>query len=158
MWSGSAKPVSVPVTILGSESSPVSHARMMFSVACRCAWWWYLVWAVCSYMTIFITIETSYIGTMVCHVSWFLSLKTCHLHLTWHLLWMRAVVWQLTAVLLEASLPPWWHLPGFGAPFHKSHWQSASIPKSLYEYLNRGCIVVKVASVGFPFKSVDICC
>ena len=76
MWSGSAKSVSVPVMMPRSGSSLVYHARMMFSVACRCAWWWYLDCTVCCYMTVFIAIETSYTGTMAWHVSWFLALKT----------------------------------------------------------------------------------
>ena len=61
------KPVFVPVIMVRCGSSMVSHARMMFSVLCRCTWWWYFVWTVCCNMTIFIAIKTFYMGTMVCH-------------------------------------------------------------------------------------------
>ena len=116
MWSWPVKPVFVPVIMVRCGSRMVSCARMMF--LCHIG---YLM-------------KVFYLDSLLRHdrihhnrnilyrdngMPCALILDTeniCHLHLTWYLLWMRAGVWWLTAVLLGASLLPWWHLPCFGVP------------------------------------------
>ena len=71
MWLGSGPviPVPVPVMMPRSWSSMVPCIGVMSLLMCRCAWWWYSVWAICCYRTILITIKTSYMQAM-CPDSW----------------------------------------------------------------------------------------
>ena len=43
---------------------------------CRCTWGWYLMWTIHYYMSIFITLEATYIWAMSCYMAWFLTLET----------------------------------------------------------------------------------
>ena len=71
MWLGSGPviPVPAPVMMPRSRSSTVPCVGAVSLLICRCAWWWYSVWAICCYMTILIAIKTSYIWAMMGNVS-----------------------------------------------------------------------------------------
>ena len=78
VWLGSrsAEPVSVPVMMSRSRPSMVPCIKVMLLVAGCCAWWQYFVWAISCYETILIAIKSSYMWTMACNMSLFLTLET----------------------------------------------------------------------------------
>ena len=76
LWSGPTASVSAFMTVV--EGWPIVRSMLgWWSVAmCRCAWGSYSVWTVYWYVSIFVTLKTSYIWIMSCYVSCFLALET----------------------------------------------------------------------------------
>ena len=79
LWSGSTAFVPVFVTVAWGWPIGVSMSRMWSVAMCRCTWRWYPVQAIHYYVSIFITLKTSYIRAMACDVTWFLTLETTFL-------------------------------------------------------------------------------
>ena len=76
LWPGSAVPVSVPVMVSGSWSGAMHCVGILSLMTCRCTWWWYPIWTIHYYMTIFITLKTLDIWTVSCYMTWLLTLET----------------------------------------------------------------------------------
>ena len=76
LWSGSTAFVPVLVMVAWGWPMGISMLRMWSVVMCRCTWWWYPVWAIHYYVSVFIAFKTSYIRVMTCYVTWFLTLDT----------------------------------------------------------------------------------
>ena len=68
LWSWPAMSVPVPVVVSRSQSGAMPCVRVLSLMECRCAWWWYPIWAVHYYMTIFITFKAMYMQAMTCDV------------------------------------------------------------------------------------------
>ena len=49
--------------------------RVLSLMVCKHAWWWYSIWTVHCYMTIFIAFKAMYIWATMCHVAQLLTLE-----------------------------------------------------------------------------------
>ena len=76
LWSGSTVFVPVFMTVAWGGSLEVSMLRLWSALMCRHTWRWYPVGTIYYYVSIFITLKTSYIRVMTCYVTWFLTLET----------------------------------------------------------------------------------
>ena len=84
VWAGSGMTEPVPISIImvgmpGVAMMPRWGSIMptgVISVAHWCAWRWYFVRAVCNNISIVVTVKTSYVRTIVCHMAGFLTLET----------------------------------------------------------------------------------
>ena len=81
--SGTTEPVPILIIMVGTPVvammprwGSIMPTSGVTSVACWCAWRWYFIRAVHGNMSIVVTVETSYMGTIACHMAGFLTLKT----------------------------------------------------------------------------------
>ena len=81
----------------------VEYTCFKYVAMCRCAWRWYPVWAIHYYLSIFITLITSYIRAMTCYVTWFLTLETMFLFVRHNI---HCWVWHQCGCKLLCSLEP----------------------------------------------------
>ena len=76
LWSWPAILIPVPVMVPKSGSGVIPCAWVLSVMVCRCAWWWYPIWAVHCYVALFITFKILYIQAIMGNVAYLLALET----------------------------------------------------------------------------------
>ena len=76
LWPWSAVSVPVLETVARSQSGAVPGMGFWSVMVCRYTWGWYLMWTVHYYMSIFSTLEATYIWAKSFYMAWFLTLET----------------------------------------------------------------------------------
>ena len=61
--------IPVPMMMPRSGSGEMPCAWVLSLMACRHAWWWYPIWAVCCYMSVLIAFKTLHIWAMTGNVA-----------------------------------------------------------------------------------------